>query len=182
MPEKHRRYLRYNADDFRLWAKSIGNSTTLPEDVVSRDQALPVLDRLVDSVSTRLKKHCFLAGQLTVEIKYSSFRSVSHQMLLNMPTSNKEALLKNAVQLFDELWDGSPVRLLGIRTGKFQKEGAPYQINLFDYQSELAKQERQKAEQDKHKKEIERKKRLEDAIGKIEKKYGSGFITKGFTK
>lgn len=26
MPEKHRRYLRYNADDFRLWAKSIGNS------------------------------------------------------------------------------------------------------------------------------------------------------------
>ena len=26
MPEKHRRYLRYNADDFRLWAKNIGNS------------------------------------------------------------------------------------------------------------------------------------------------------------
>ena len=25
MPEKHRRYLRYNADDFRMWAKSIGN-------------------------------------------------------------------------------------------------------------------------------------------------------------
>lgn len=163
-------------------AKSIGNSTTLPEDVVSRDQALPVLDRLVDSVSTRLKKHCFLAGQLTVEIKYSSFQSVSHQMPLDMPTSNKEALLKDAILLFDELWDGSPVRLLGIRAGKFQKEGAPYQINLFDYQKELAKQERQKAEQDKHKKEIERKKRLEDAIGKIEKKYGSGFITKGFTK
>lgn len=26
MPEKHRRFLRYNADDFRLWAKSIGDS------------------------------------------------------------------------------------------------------------------------------------------------------------
>ena len=27
MPEKHRRYLRYNADDFRIWAKNVGNST-----------------------------------------------------------------------------------------------------------------------------------------------------------
>ena len=27
MPEKHRRYLRYNADDFRVWAKNVGNST-----------------------------------------------------------------------------------------------------------------------------------------------------------
>ena len=27
MPEKHRRYLRYNADDFREWAKSVGDST-----------------------------------------------------------------------------------------------------------------------------------------------------------
>lgn len=27
MPEKHWRYLRYNADDFRVWAKNVGNST-----------------------------------------------------------------------------------------------------------------------------------------------------------
>ena len=27
MPEKHRRYLRYNADDFRAWAKTVGDST-----------------------------------------------------------------------------------------------------------------------------------------------------------
>lgn len=163
-------------------AKSIGNSTTLPEDVIHRDQALPVLDRLADSVSTRLKKHSVLARQLTVEIKYSSFQTVSHQMPLDIPTSDKDALLKSAVLLFDELWDGAPVRLLGIRAGKFQKEGAPYQMNLFDYQRELAEQEKRKAEQKKQQKEYERKKRLEDAIGKIEKKYGSGSIKKGFAK
>ena len=27
MPEKHRMYLRYNADDFRAWAKTVGDST-----------------------------------------------------------------------------------------------------------------------------------------------------------
>ena len=37
-------------------AKSVGNSTTLAEDAVNRDQALPVLDRLAESVSSRLKK------------------------------------------------------------------------------------------------------------------------------
>lgn len=27
MPPQHRKYLRYNADDFRVWAKSVGRKT-----------------------------------------------------------------------------------------------------------------------------------------------------------
>jgi len=182
-------------------AKSVGNSTTLPEDLVKREEALPVLDRLAESVSTRLQKHDFQARQVTVEIKYSTFNSVSHQMPLDKPTSDKDRLLEAAVRLFDELWDGSPVRLLGVRTGKLQKEGEPYQISLFDYQHQLEEEEekkreleeqkrkeqekqkreeeRRKQEEEKQRKDSERKKRLQEALMKIEKKYGSGAITKG---
>lgn len=161
-------------------AKSVGNSTTLPEDAVNRQQALPVLERLSESVSTRLKKHEFLAKQVTVEIKYATFQTTSHQMILETPISDKDQIYDAAVRLFDKLWDGSPIRLLGVRTGKLQKEGEPYQLSLFDYQKQLEKQNKEKAEDEKRKKDRERKKQMEDAIMKIEKKYGSGVITKGF--
>ena len=161
-------------------AKSVGNSTTLPEDAVKREQALPVLERLSESVSTRLKKHEFLAKQVTVEIKYATFQTTSHQMILETPISDKDQIYDAAVRLFDKLWDGSPIRLLGVRTGKLQKEGEPYQLSLFDYQKQLEKQNKERAENKKREKDRERKKQMEDAIMKMEKKYGSGVITKGF--
>ena len=161
-------------------AKSIGNSTTLPKDAVNREQALPVIEKLAESVSARLKKHEVLIKQVTVEIKYSTFQSTSHQMILETPISDKEQIYEMAVRLFDNLWDGSPIRLLGIRTGKLQKEGEPYQINLFDYQKQLEKRDKERAGNEKIKKDKERKRQMDDAIKKIEEKYGSGLIKKGF--
>ena len=35
-------------------------------------------------------------------------------------------------ELFQELWSGEPVRLLGIRTSKLVEESAPEQLSLFD--------------------------------------------------
>ncbi len=161
-------------------AKSIGNSTTLPEDIIKREGALSVLEKLSGSVSDRLNKHGFLAKQVTVEIKYATFRSTSHQMIMDTATSDQNRIYEIAVRLFDSLWDGSPVRLLGLRTGKLQKEGEPYQLNLFDYQKQLEKQEKERTIQEKRLKVNQRKKKMEDAIKKIENKYGAGSITKGF--
>ena len=163
-------------------AKSVGNSTTLPEDLTGREEALPILDRLADSVSGRLKKQDFLARQVTLEIKYATFKSVSHQMPLNRASSEKNTILNAALRLFDELWDGSPVRLLGIRTGKLQKEDEPYQISLFDYQKELEKQTKEKEELKRQEKMASRKKHLEEAISKIDRKYGTGTLRKGIGK
>ena len=121
-----------------------------------------------------------MVKQVTAEIKYATFQSTSHQMILESPISDKAQLYDKAVKLFDNLWDGSPIRLLGIRTGKLQKVGEPYQLNLFDYQKQLEHQNKERAEKEKQKKDRERKKQMEDAIKTIEKKYGSGVITKGF--
>ena len=80
----------------------------------------------------RLKKHHFLAAQISTEIKYASFRSVSHQTTILTPTAEEAEIYQCACQLFDELWDGEPIRLLGIRTTKLQDEEEPTQISLFD--------------------------------------------------
>ena len=99
-------------------AKGIGNSITLSKDVTERRQAARTLLSLSESVGGRLRAAGQLAGMVSVEIKYSSFRSVSHQTSLFSHTDSTQLIYETSCRLFDELWDGSPIRLLGIRTSR----------------------------------------------------------------
>lgn len=116
-------------------AKGIGNSTTLPGDLLEKGEAFHCLLALCDSVALRLRKAGQLAGMVSVEIKYSSFKTVSHQMILSMPTSTSGILYEASCRLFEELWDGSPIRLLGVRSSRLCDTTEPVQLSLFDWQS-----------------------------------------------
>lgn len=113
-------------------AKGIGNSTTLPRDVTDRKEAFRCLLSLSDSVAARLRKARQLAGMISVEIKYSSFRTVSHQMPLSPASNTSQIIYRTACRLFDDLWNGSPIRLLGIRSSRLAAESEPTQLSLFD--------------------------------------------------
>lgn len=115
--------------------KGIGNSTTLSKDVSDRQQAVKTLLSLSESVAARLRQAGQLAGMVSVEIKYSTFRSVSHQTTLYSPSDTTRIIYETACHLFDELWDQSPIRLLGIRTSKLVSSSEPVQLCLFDLPS-----------------------------------------------
>lgn len=112
-------------------AKGIGNSTTAPKDVVTREAASSILLDLCESVSERLYNADSLAMQVTVEIKYSNFKSFSHQTGVETPIRTSAALHSEALALFDRLWNGEPIRLLGVRAGKLVKSDEPFQLSLF---------------------------------------------------
>ena len=67
-------------ESVRAEAKGVGNSTTLPKDLTTEKEALPVLKDLAASVGQRLRKARQKAGMVSVEIKYHTFNQVSHQM------------------------------------------------------------------------------------------------------
>lgn len=113
-------------------AKGVGNSTTLSSDVTDSERAKKVLLSLAESVSARLRKQEVLAGNVTVEIKYSNFTKCSHQAPFLSPTNATTKIYELACLLFEELWNGSPIRLLGIRTSKLQDVDEPVQMSLFD--------------------------------------------------
>lgn len=113
-------------------AKGIGNSITLSKDVTERRQAAKTLLSLSESVGGRLRAAGQLAGMVSVEIKYSSFRSVSHQTSLFSHTDSTQLIYETSCRLFDELWDGSPIRLLGVRTSRLAGAKEPSQLSLFD--------------------------------------------------
>lgn len=115
-------------------AKGIGNSITLPRDVGKRQEAFHYLLSLSDSVAGRLRSAGQLAGMISVEIKYASFQTVSHQRILPSPSNISQIIYNTACQLFNELWDGSPIRLLGVRSSRLSDLSEPSQLSLFDYE------------------------------------------------
>lgn len=157
-------------------AKGVGNSTTLREDVTDADNAKKVLLSLAESVSGRLRKHEFLAGNVAVEIKYANFTKCSHQAPFLTPTNATSKIYELSCLLFDELWDGSPVRLLGIRCSKLQDVGEPVQMSLFDM--EFPEKENGKTAMSKvpNREKLEK---LDKAMDSIKKRFGDGAIVRG---
>lgn len=152
-------------------AKGIGNSTTLPKDVESSEEAWKVLKMLSESVGRRLRKAGQKAGMVSVEIKYSDFRKSSHQKQLPKATDLDLTIYQAAVELFEELWSHEPVRLLGIRTSKLVDAKEPEQISLFDVDF-VKEQQKRVVMSEKHKK-------IEEAMAKIKGRYGEDAIVRG---
>lgn len=113
-------------------AKGIGNSTTVSQDIETTEEAHKVLMQLAESVGSRLRKEGQLAGMVSCEIKYNTFQSVSHQTTLGTPTDSTTLIYETACYLFEELWNQTPIRLLGIRTSKLCDHTEPIQLSLFD--------------------------------------------------
>ena len=158
-------------------AKGVGNSTTLSEDVTEPAKAKAVLLSLAESVSGRLKKAGQLAGTITVEIKYFDFTKASHQTQTLSPVNSAEDIHRLACSLFDELWDGRPVRLLGIRSSKLTAEGEPIQLSIFDLPA--AEPDTVKKGRDVHAPSPEKLQKLDAAMDKIRRKYGKDVVHRG---
>lgn len=155
-------------------AKGIGNSTTLARDARTEEEACRVLLGLAESVGGRLRKAGQKAGMLSVEIKYHNFESCSHQKQLLKATNSDQAIYRTAAELFRELWNHEPVRLLGIRSSKLMEEGEPEQLSIFDIEfvQEPGKVPEEKASE-------KRRENLDKALDTIRKKYGEKAVVRG---
>ena len=145
--------------------KGIGNSTTLTTDAVAKEEAYHTLLQLAESVGARVRASHELAGMVSTEIKYASFQSVSHQTTLEVPSASTDVIYQTACHLFDELWNGKPIRLLGIRTSKLVPDTEPRQMSLFELQEETPKSEKQQ--------------KLDSALDSLRDKYGKDIIKRG---
>ena len=134
-------------------AKGIGNSTTLASDLTTAQEAYSILLQLSTKVGHRLEKAGQSANNLCVEIKYSTFDKYTRQMPLSSPTQDGKKLYHAACHLFDTLWNGNPIRLLGVRAGKLTDADEP--------------------------KAIEKEQKMERAMDKIREKFGKDLIQKG---
>ncbi|MDR1548467.1 MAG: DNA polymerase IV [Hungatella sp.] len=124
--------------------KGYGNSTTLSHDIDDFDMACQVLLSLSETVGARLRLDHVMSDCVCVEIKDWNFQTKSHQMTLNNPTDSTTVIYENACKLLKELWDRTPLRLIGVRTTKISEDGF-CQLSLFESEQSRKMKEMEKA-------------------------------------
>ena len=112
--------------------KGYGNSTTIAFDVTDASTAKLVLLALAETVGTRLRAAKVRAEVIAVGIKSHDLRYASHQMTLRNATNITIEIHRCACQLFDQLWDGTAIRHLGIHTSRVKDGFNMRQLDMFD--------------------------------------------------
>lgn len=138
--------------------KGYGNSTTIPFDVSDRSTARMILLSLAETIGIRLRKDNVKIEVISVNLRFFDLSNVSHQCVLDHPTNITNEIHSIACRLFDELWDGTPIRLIGIQTGRVMEQESARQMNLFDGT------------------DYEKLEKLDKAVDNIRKRFGTDSI------
>lgn len=138
--------------------KGYGNSTTISFDVVDAQTAKMVLLSLAETIGKRLRKDAVQVEVVAISIRFYDLTYVTHQCVLKSATDITKELYETACRLFDELWDGTPIRHLGVHTGRVSAKGSGRQLSLFDNV------------------DYERQEKLEQAVDSIRERFGMDAI------
>ncbi|MEY8336606.1 DNA polymerase IV [Lachnospiraceae bacterium 62-35] len=111
--------------------KGYGNSITLSRDISDYETACQVILSLAETIGARLRSDHVFCNSVCVEIKDWQFKVQSHQAALPFSTDSTSVIYEKACMLLKEFWDFTPVRLIGVRTGKIA-EDTYVQMSLFD--------------------------------------------------
>ena len=144
----------------RLPFKSVGNGTTVSFDVEDRETAYKILLSLVETVSRRLRQGEVKSNVIAVSLTSSEFIYWTHQRKLLSPTDNTYEIYHITKQLFDEMWDGSPIRKLNVRASDVV-DNFMTQLTLFDKKNKFKME------------------KIDKAIDTIREKYGDYSIMRG---
>lgn len=140
--------------------KSIGRSTTPPEDMHTKEDIMTVLIKLCDRVSSSLRKNHALASVVQVHIRDNELNITEHQRKLTQPIRLTELLFKTGFELIDEIWDqDTPLRSIGIRACELIPQDESFQLALgCDYER------------------LEKLEKLETVIGETRDRYGKDSV------
>lgn len=138
--------------------KGIGNSTTLREDATDIVSIKKVLRKLSDMVGIRLREEEKYASVISVQLRNNNFFNYQHQKKLVNPVSSNEDIYENACNLLESMWQGDPIRLVGLRVSDLT-DNTYEQVSLFD---EVGKSNKRN--------------KVQKALDSINKKYGNDTI------
>lgn len=111
--------------------KSVGNSMTLTSDIQEISNVEVVLLSLCETVCARLRKKGLKSKVVSVEIVDNKFNRYHKQKTMVRSTDNNSIIYEESIKLFKELWNGEPIRHLGISTSRAEVETYK-QLDFFD--------------------------------------------------
>lgn len=128
-------------------SKSIGHTTTLPQDVKETADAQRVFLNLADQVARRLRRQGLVASTVQITIRNPEMKTITRSLTLEVPSENMDDFYRTACSLYERNWTkGKPVRLLGITLQNLQpKDEAAIQLDLLTFEQQPKKEQLNKA-------------------------------------
>lgn len=121
--------------DARPPIKGIGNSTTIPFDVDSAEEASKVLLSLCEMVCMRLRQAGYCARLVSVYLRNADLTGRSHQRKYNTATDDTYRIFSAARELMGEIWTGEAIRGMGVRVSELVPDDF-LQMTVFDSYNE----------------------------------------------
>ncbi|MBN2604566.1 MAG: damage repair protein [Bacilli bacterium] len=120
-------------------SKSYGLGQTLFRDYYGDDVTQIILE-MTDEVTKRLRQGNKKAYTINLALMYSkdSKGGFNRQLTLTFPTNNESEIYHSCLQIFDEFYDGSPIRKVSIRVTNLVEEYY-VQLNLFRDMNQVVK-------------------------------------------
>jgi len=140
-------------------AKSISNETTFVKDVSDQRILLGTIRKLSDSVGRRLRKSNLKGTTIKIKVRWADFTTLTRQVTLHSPTDLDDEIFEEAKMLFDAVWTGRSIRLLGVGVTNFSDVGR--QMSLFD------------------EKENEKEQTLQNTIDELRNRFGQDSLKRG---
>ncbi len=143
-------------------AKSVSAETTFFDDISRYEDLVPILRRLSEKVSTRLKKHGIAGNTVVLKMKTADFKSRTRNKRLEDPTQLADRIFRTGLSLMERETDGTKFRLLGIGVTDLTDPGRADPPDLVDQQAG-------------------RRAAAEAAMDKLRDKFGKATIETGYT-
>ncbi len=95
--------------------KSIGNGTTTPKDMYTKDEVYKTVNTLCEQVASRLREQNFVANSVSITIKTAEFKYYGNNARLTLATNTSSELASFCMTLLDEFWTyNQPIRAIRI--------------------------------------------------------------------
>lgn len=128
-----------NGDDPRPVApergvKSVSHETTFREDLYTRGQCHQILFELSEKVGRRLRRQGLRGRTIHLKLRLGDFSTYTRQVSLHPgeATADDRVIYQHARTLFQALWSGAGIRLLGVGVSDWATAADVRQGNLFE--------------------------------------------------
>ena len=149
--------------DFHVAIKSVGNSTTLPYDLETMDDAQCVYYLLAESVAARLRENGFRARCVSISARTTELITGGCQRALKYNTNITSEIAETAMELFTERFARYlPYRSVGISCSMLTPDTDPIQLDLLGDEAARLREES-----------------LERSVDDLRRRYGHQILQRG---
>ena len=122
--------------------KSVGNSGTMPRDLVNDPDAWLVIMVMAESVAARLRELNMKCTVVEVSVRDNEMNGFSRQQKISQPTNVSLEIARVAFALFKQNYHWQkPLRGIGVRGADLVPDNTPLQLNLFSDENRRQKRE-----------------------------------------